>query len=193
MMIDNVIARICHDLLSPINGLSLFLETVEDEIPNHIYKELSEYIGNFNKTILLFRMLGMQNNVTVVLPNVVSVISNYAEQFDTACSFTHYTISEIIPSPKAKLIIYMYIIAQKIVGKSGTINFALHEHEITVTITSNNPLQVIDEKSLENNNINALLTLAFENCKKITNDDIKQINNGNISILSIDTSFTDSI
>lgn len=192
MMMDNVISRICHDLLSPINGLSLFLETVEDEIPAHLYKEFSEYIECFNKIILLFRMLGMPDNVTVVLSNVTSVISNYAEQFDTVCSFTHHSISEIIVSNKAKLIICMYIIAQKIVGKSGAINFAIHENEITATISSDHSLQTIDENALEKNNINALLLFAFKNCQKITNNAIKQTQNGCVT-LSIDTSSINNI
>lgn len=187
MMIDTIISKICHDLLSPINGLSLFLETVEDEIPALLYKEFSEYIKCFNKIILLFRMLGMPDNVTIVLSNIISVISNYAEQFDTVCSFTHHSISEIIVSEKAKLIIYMYIIAQKIVGKTGAINFTIQENEIIVIITSDHSLQIIDENKLEKNNINALLLFAFENCKKITNNTVKQTQNGCVT-LSIDTS-----
>ena len=84
------------------------------------------------------------------------------------------------------ILIYIYIIAQKIIGKSGSIAIDIYSNELIVNISSERTINTINESELEKNSVNALLLFAFNNCKKITNNKIKQQKTGNSILISLE-------
>ncbi|MDR0753551.1 MAG: hypothetical protein LBE95_02710 [Holosporaceae bacterium] len=175
MRLENaLIARVCHDLITPLNALSLGIEAFETSGDKSLVGDLKESVGKANAILKFIRELysTKSNAFCYSLPSLKQLAANFLEKYNI--SFELESDFENIPCIAGKIVIYNAAIAKEIMPFGGTIGAKIDDasSEITTICYGDGiaPFNLNIDKELNHKNIMrfCLLTLLEESGFRIT-------------------------
>jgi len=183
-MISNVIAKVCHDLISPVNGLGLFVECIEGDLSKDASDQLNKYLNNFKAVAEMFRMFGQNDESDINIDQLTKIIKNHANLKGIECQFHIDDLSDVVKVWFAKSIAYMYLFAHKSIIKSGSINFFVNQNSCDLTVSSVYNLTDMDISAISNNSRDVMLYAGIQEIKKYfaKQIDFQKIDNNNAKI-----------
>ena len=183
-MISSVIAKVCHDLISPVNGLGLFIECIEPELSKENSDQLNRYLNNFKSVVELFRLFGTKDDTEIHFEQVTNIIKNHANLKGIECRFYKEDIPEIVKAWFAKAVLYMYLFVNKSIIKSGTVNFFINNDSINLNFSSLYNVNEINVNDIAQDSKDIFLRLAKAEVKKRFSKEIKfeKIDNNNAKV-----------
>ncbi|MDR0580667.1 MAG: hypothetical protein LBG04_00940 [Holosporaceae bacterium] len=169
-----LIARICHDIITPLSAISLGLEALDISGDKYLLQGVKESLENANAFIKFIRELfsTKSNTFCYSQPSLQRLIADFLKkyriQFELESDFQN------IPSIAGKIIMYNTFIAKEIIPLGGTIitKIADNSGEITTTYTGSNTVvpcfRTDQEPDHKNVILLCLLKLLAESGLKIT-------------------------
>lgn len=173
-MIKEIIAKVCHDLISPINGLGLFVECVEDQIPDECLVEINGFMKSFSATVEIFRTISMSDDSEIEIKKLESIIKDHANtknisialKISDEVSFGGNGIK--ISGKFATTLVFMYIIAARLIMKNGRVNFNVTNNEIFMNVHAQNHINKIDFSNIKDDDSkNILVKYGIQEIKRL--------------------------
>lgn len=169
-----LIMRICHDLITPFNAISLGMEAFDMSGDKSLLNDVKESITKANIILKFIRELysTKSNTFCYSLLALRQFVASFLEKY--SIKFELRADSENIPNIAGKIIMYNAIMTKEIMPLGGTVNIKINDNfcEI-ITVCSGNSIadpafDINDKPNYKNVMRFCLLKLLKESNFKIT-------------------------
>ncbi|MDR1982987.1 MAG: hypothetical protein LBQ08_04300 [Holosporaceae bacterium] len=135
-----LIARICHDMITPLNAISLGFEAFETSGDKSLFNGIKESIDKANIILTFVRELYSEKSNTFCysLKSLNQLVADFLEKYNI--SFELASGFENIPNIAGKIIMYNAVVAKEIMPFGGIVNAKIDDNSaeiVTVCLGKN--------------------------------------------------------
>ncbi|MDR0678246.1 MAG: hypothetical protein LBF44_01765 [Holosporaceae bacterium] len=127
-----LIARICHDMITPINAISLGFEAFEISGDRSLFKEIRESADKANVILKFIRELYSEksNAFCYSLQSLNQLIIDFLKKYNISFQLT--SSLENIPNIAGKIIMYNAIVTKEIMPFGGAVNAKIDDNSAEI-------------------------------------------------------------
>lgn len=130
-----LMARICHDLITPVNAIGLGLDAFEMSRDTSMLAEVRNGLGKAGGILVFLRELFSTANIDTgyIAKSLQTQIKKFLVHYNVA--FELYSQTEELPYAIGQIIMYAALIAKEVAPYGGKIYAKIAEQEISFTYT----------------------------------------------------------
>jgi hypothetical protein len=127
-----LVARICHDVITPINAISLGFEALEVPEDEALFKEIRESADKANSILKFIRELYSEksNSFCYSPQSLNQLISDFLKRYNISFQLT--SSLENIPNIAGKIIMYNALVTKEIMPMGGSVNSEIDDNSAEI-------------------------------------------------------------